>query len=77
MVRLDGTPYEADEAKIARLQALGTRIFEMRKVGKLDGKVLRHLRSYFRIKSIYHSNAIEGNQLNVGETRMVVNRVSP
>ena len=44
----------------------------MRKVGKLDGKVLRHLRSYFRIKSIYHSNAIEGNQLNVGKPEWVV-----
>jgi hypothetical protein len=72
MTSIDGTPYEADEAEIERLQQLGIRIAEMRKVGKLDAKVLRHLRTYFRIKSIYHSNAIEGNQLNIGETRMVV-----
>lgn len=72
MISLDGTPYEADESEIERLRQLGNRIAEMRKVGKLDGKVLSHLRTYFRIKSIYHSNAIEGNQLNIGETRMVV-----
>jgi Fic family protein len=30
------------------------------------------LRQYFKIKNIYHSNAIEGNQLDVGETRQVV-----
>jgi Fic family protein len=34
--------------------------------------VLGKLRKYFRIKNIYHSNAIEGNSLNVGETRLVV-----
>ncbi len=72
MINLDGTPYAADQAGIDRLQKLGNRIAEMRKVGKLDAKVLKHLRTYFRIKSIYHSNAIEGNRLNAGETRMVV-----
>jgi Fic family protein len=44
----------------------------MRSAGGLSPLVLHRLRQYFRIKNIYHSNAIEGNQLNVGETRQVV-----
>ena len=44
----------------------------MRASGKLTPAVLHRLRQYFRIKNIYHSNAIEGNQLDVGETRQVV-----
>jgi len=34
--------------------------------------VLHRIRKHFRIKNIYHSNAIEGNVLAVGETRQVV-----
>ncbi len=44
----------------------------MRQVGKLNAAALSQIRRYFRIKSIYHSNAIEGNKLDVGETRQVV-----
>ena len=44
----------------------------MRKAGKLTDEALRHVRRHFRIKSIYHSNAIEGNTLDIGETRQVV-----
>lgn len=44
----------------------------MRASGTLTPAVLHRLRKYFRIKNIYHSNAIEGNQLDVGETRQVV-----
>lgn len=46
----------------------------MRSVGKLSKVALERIRRYFRIKNIYHSNAIEGNVLNVGETREVVER---
>ena len=48
------------------------RVREMRQVGKLNPQVLKRIRRYFRIKGIYHSNAIEGNALTIGETRMVV-----
>lgn len=40
--------------------------------GTLSPEVLYRIREHFRIKSIYHSNAIEGNVLAVGETRQVV-----
>ncbi len=44
----------------------------MRSVGRLSAETLRNLFQFFRIKNIYHSNAIEGNQLDHGETRLVV-----
>ena len=44
----------------------------MRTVGALTPEVLSRLRKFFRIRNIYHSNVIEGNTLDVGETRLVV-----
>lgn len=44
----------------------------MRSHGQLSPQALEKIRKYFRIKNIYHSNAIEGNVLDVGETRQVV-----
>ncbi len=44
----------------------------MRIQGSLSPEVLYRIRKHFRIKNIYHSNAIEGNVLAVGETRQVV-----
>ncbi|NKC12082.1 MAG: hypothetical protein GKR94_07725 [Gammaproteobacteria bacterium] len=44
----------------------------MREAGQLSPEVLHRIRRFFRLKSIYHSNAIEGNILDVGETRQVV-----
>jgi len=44
----------------------------MRQAGRLTPEVLGTLRRFFRIKNIYHSNAIEGNTLNLGETKQVV-----
>lgn len=54
------------------LRKVSDRVQEMRKAGRLTPEVLGNIRRYFRIKSIYHSNAIEGNILTVGETRQVV-----
>ena len=54
------------------IEKLAGRVADMRESGKLTPEVLHRLRQYFRIKNIYHSNAIEGNALNVGETRQVV-----
>lgn len=45
---------------------------ELRQSGRLSANALATIRKYFRIKNIYHSNAIEGNTLDVGETRQVV-----
>jgi len=66
------TPYEVDDSRLAGLQEIGRRVAAMRETGALSGEVLGKLRRYFRIKNIYHSNAIEGNTLDVDETRLVV-----
>lgn len=56
-----------------RLRELDARVKKMREeVGKLSPQVLSHVEQHFRIKGIYHSNAIEGNALSMGETRKVV-----
>ena len=67
-----GTPFVYDRRLNRQIEGLYSRIREMRNVGRLTPEVLRHIRRYFRIKNIYHSNAIEGNLLDVGETRQVV-----
>ena len=55
-----------------RLSNLDHRVKSMRSVGKLGTEALRRISKYFKIKGIYHSNAIEGNALTVGETKLVV-----
>lgn len=71
-VDLSPAPFVYDTALAPRIEELDQRVREMRSVGKLSPEVLHHIRQYFRIKHIYHSNAIEGNQLDIGETRQVV-----
>ena len=72
MIEIPGTPFVFDSAVTARIDKLHERVYEMRTVGRLSEDVLNRIRKYFRIKTIYHSNAIEGNTLDVGETRQVV-----
>lgn len=72
MREIYGTEYLYDDALDVELGQFRENVRQMREVGGLSSEVLHHLRSYFRIKNIYHSNAIEGNRLNVGETRLVV-----
>jgi len=55
-----------------QLCQIATRVRTLRQRGALSPEVLYRLRKYFKIKNIYHSNAIEGNILNVGETEQVV-----
>ncbi|MCY3977023.1 MAG: Fic family protein [Chloroflexi bacterium] len=71
---IDGVHYMYSDSLDTRLQDLHERIQSMRAVGKLSPQNLKRIRSFFKIKGIYHSNAIEGNALTVGETRMVVER---
>jgi len=56
----------------SRLTDLDGRVTDMRSVGKLGADALRRISQYFKIKGIYHSNAIEGNSLSLGETRRVI-----
>lgn len=70
---LPGTDYMYFSNIEERLHELDTRVRTMREeVGKLSPQVLSHVEQHFKIKGIYHSNAIEGNALSMGETRKVV-----
>ena len=71
-IDIDGAPYVWDESRMPTLEKLAERVRTMRANGRLSSEVLYRLRNHFRIKNIYHSNAIEGNVLAVGETRQVV-----
>ncbi|MXY66860.1 Fic family protein [Candidatus Poribacteria bacterium] len=71
-IEIEGTDYAYDESSHNDLSVLSGRVQELRADGELSQEVLRGIRQYFRIKNIYHSNAIEGNVLAVGETRQVV-----
>lgn len=71
-VEIRGTPFEYYETFNERLNELHTRVQDMRRVGSLNPQVLRRIQKFFKLKGIYHSNAIEGNQLTIGETRLVV-----
>ena len=72
MNEIPGTPYTFHPSRLGDFRKLADRVRGMRASGKLAPEVLYRLRQFFRIKNIYHSNAIEGNQLDVGETRQVV-----
>jgi Fic family protein len=72
MRSIAGTAYEVEQTQFEATASLADRVSKMRQTGALTPEVLNKLRKYFRIKNIYSSNAIEGNSLNVGETRLVV-----
>lgn len=71
-VEIEGTAYVYDDSRLSDLKALAERVQAMRRQGSLSPEVLYRIRKHFHIKNIYHSNAIEGNVLGVGETRQVV-----
>lgn len=71
-IEIDGTDYVYDHTRLSDLETLAARVRAMRAQGRLSPDVLYRIRKHFRIKNIYHSNAIEGNVLAVGETRQVV-----
>ena len=66
------TPFEYYDTVDVRLRELHQRVQTMREAGTLSSQVLKRIREFFKIKGIYHSNAIEGNSLTIGETRLVV-----
>lgn len=72
MHSVQGTAYEISNELLHQTRILADRVQTMRSGGTLTPEALGKLRKYFRIKNIYHSNAIEGNKLDIGETRMVV-----
>ncbi|MCG5529191.1 MULTISPECIES: Fic family protein [Halorhodospira] len=72
MVEITRTPYEYEEFQSKEIQSTAQRVAGLREKGSLSPEVLHRIRRFFKIKNIYHSNAIEGNILDVGETRQVV-----
>jgi Fic family protein len=66
------TPYCYGQLQEQDIGNIARRVADLRATGALTHEVLGRIRKYFRIKSIYHSNAIEGNQLDLGETQLVV-----
>jgi len=71
-IEIQNTPYCYEATQQTEIEDIANRVRELRSRGRLTPEVLGTIRSYFRIKNIYHSNAIEGNTLDVGETRQVV-----
>jgi Fic family protein len=69
---IEGAPYLYDGSVESNLEDLASRVRDLRSAGRLTPDALRHIRRAFRVKNIYHSNAIEGNRLTIGETRQVV-----
>lgn len=67
-----GQPFEYEAAFDTTLDALDDRVRGLRDQGRLDGAALSQLSKFFRVRTIFNSNAIEGNQLSEGETRLVV-----
>jgi len=72
LIDITGTPFSYNASLSETIDQLQLEVQDLRAGGKLTPEVLHTLRNYFRVKSIYHSNAIEGNLLTVGETRQVV-----
>jgi Fic family protein len=72
LIDLESTPFCYENSQQAILDEISQRVQQLRTTGRLTPEVLKTIRRYFRIKNIYHSNAIEGNVLDVGETRQVV-----
>jgi len=72
LIDIASTPFSFNTSLSETIDELQLKVQDLRSGGKLTPEVLHTLRDYFRVKSIYHSNAIEGNLLTVGETRQVV-----
>lgn len=62
-IDIQGTPYVWAESRMPTFERLAERVRTMRADGTLSSEVLYRLRNHFRIKNIYHSNAIEGMYL--------------
>ncbi len=72
MIEISSSPYMYRKVQKEGLSKIADRVADLRQSGRLSPEVLHRLRQYFKIKNIYQSNAIEGNVLDIGETRQVV-----
>lgn len=72
MTVIENSAYGYSPALDEKLAEISARIENMRSDGALKPADLKRIREHFKIKNIYNSNAIEGNRLSLGETRLVV-----
>ncbi|TGL99931.1 Fic family protein [Leptospira jelokensis] len=73
-INILNTPYHYFPSQKTELANIAARVTGLRSLGKLNHESLQRIRAYFKIKNIYNSNAIEGNELTIGETREVIER---
>jgi Fic family protein len=71
-VEIPNTPYSISAKLEGDIEALASRVSKLRNAGQLDSSALREIAQFFKIRNIYESNAIEGNELDYGETKLVV-----
>jgi Fic family protein len=75
---LTATPYllegEPATAVAEDLQALAREVEEMRRAGALDNATLERLREEWKIEQVFETTGIEGNQLDLSETRLAITR---
>ena len=71
---VDGTSYSYSIGLDKKLRNLATRVTTLRSGSTPNADTIFRIGKYFKIKNIYNSNAIEGNSLDIGETRLVVER---
>lgn len=74
IIEIADAPFCWDERQREHVNALAERVRHLREGGELCSQALKSLSKFFRIKDIYNSNAIEGNELTLGETREVIER---
>jgi len=74
-----GKPFQYDRSLLPRLRALEEDIKSRWEDNRLNLEIQRALFYRSKIEAVYHSNTIEGNRLNYGETLQVVqeNQVIP
>lgn len=75
---LKGTPYLLEgapaDAVLRELSVLAEQVRGLRRSGHLDERTLEQLRREWRIEQVYETTGIEGNTLDINETRMVLER---
>ena len=72
LIDIPGTPYCCEVGQREQIGEIVDRVRDFRTSGPLKPDVLYRIRQFFKIKNIHNSNAIEGNVLDHGETRQVV-----
>ena len=75
---LRGTPYLLEGGRadgvVSSLRELSEEVELLRVRGALDQRTLGRLRDEWKVEQVYETTGIEGNQLSINETRLVIER---